>query len=280
MEKCAASFNESRRIGGLKGRRRRFGRLVGTMTGEERQAADAKIGEKRSDTGTRESLRSVDRVRVPASMKLNLIPASSRARSSEAEVGGGGEGGVADHRHPRKGGAPRGVRLTRHPAGSSHSYCQLPTLRPSRSSLASDLRSFQPLSACSSYVADLTFLLLIPARHSYTFVIANRIFQLGPLCDLCLPFCALRYREERVFHEEVEGDNKRGRENSRGASRHNRNETTKIRSQNHLGLLERKKNDDAFAEVIVYKIYMSPVHGSIRASLCVIKEGRPMALLG
>lgn len=60
------------------------------MTGEERQAADAKIGEKRSDTGTRESLRSVDRVRVPASMKLNLIPASSRARSSEAEVGGGG----------------------------------------------------------------------------------------------------------------------------------------------------------------------------------------------
>lgn len=119
---------------------------------------DAKIGEKRSDTGTRESLRSVDRVRVPASMKLNLIPASSRARSSEAEVGG--VGGVADHRHPRKGGAPRGVRLTRHPAGSSHSYCQLPTLRPSRSSLASDLRSFQPLSACSSYVANLTFLFL------------------------------------------------------------------------------------------------------------------------
>lgn len=125
---------------------------------------DAKIGEKRSDTGTRESLRSVDRVRVPASMKLNLIPASSRARSSEAEVGG--EGGVADHRHPRKGGAPRGVRLTRHPAGSSHSYCQLPTLRPSRSSLASDLRSFQPLSACSSYVANLTFLFLALPRAS------------------------------------------------------------------------------------------------------------------
>lgn len=41
-------------------------------------------------------------------------------------------------RHPRKGGAPRGARLTRHPAGSSHSYCQLPTLRPSRSSLALD----------------------------------------------------------------------------------------------------------------------------------------------
>lgn len=68
----------------------------------------------------------------------------------------------------------------------------------------------------------------------------------------------------------------RERENSR-ASRHNRNETTKIRSQNHLGLLDRKKNDDAFAEVIVYKIYMSPVYGSIWASLCVIKEGRPMA---
>ena len=59
------------------------------------------------------------------------------ARRPVVGSGGGwpGRGGVADHRHPRKGGAPRGVRLTRHPAGSSHSYCQLPTLRPSRSSL-------------------------------------------------------------------------------------------------------------------------------------------------
>lgn len=54
---------------------------------------------------------------------------------------------------------------------------------------------------------------------------------------------------------------------------HNRNGTTKIRSQNHLGLLDWKKNDDAFAEVIVYKIYMSLVYGPILWSLCVIKEG-------
>jgi len=88
----------------------------------------------------RTSLRTVHRVRVPVSMKLNLIPASPRPPSSEAEVGGtrGSEGRLAVVRHPRKGGAPRGARLTRHPAGSSHSYCQLPTLRPSRSSLALD----------------------------------------------------------------------------------------------------------------------------------------------
>lgn len=54
--------------------------------------------------------------------------------------------------------------------------------------------------------------------------------------------------------------------------RDNRNESRKIRWENHLGLLERKKNDDAFAEVIVYKIYMSTVYGSISRSLCVIKE--------
>lgn len=36
--------------------------------------------------------------------------------------------------------------------------------------------------------------------------------------------------------------------------------------------MERKRNDDAFAEVIVYKIYMSPVYGSVSRSLCVIKE--------
>lgn len=86
------------------------------------------------------SLRTVHRVRVPVSMKLNLIPASPRPPSSEPEVGGtrGTEGRLALVRHPRKGGAPRGARLTRHPAGSSHSYCQLPTLRPSRSSLALD----------------------------------------------------------------------------------------------------------------------------------------------
>lgn len=73
------------------------------------------------------------------------------------------EGRVADHRHPRKGGAPRGVRLTRHSAGSSHSYCQLPTLRPSRSSLALDFGWFQPLLGCSSYFADVLF--VTPPRN-------------------------------------------------------------------------------------------------------------------
>lgn len=56
---------------------------------------------------------------------------------------------------------------------------------------------------------------------------------------------------------------------------HNRNETTKIRSQNHLGLLDRKKNDDAFAEVIVYKIYMSLVYGPISAKFMRYKRGSP-----
>lgn len=73
-------------------------------------------------------------------------------RRNRRWVGREGPGGVAVVRHPRKGGAPRGARLTRHPAGSSHSYCQLPTLRPSRSSLALDFGWFQPLPGCSSYI--------------------------------------------------------------------------------------------------------------------------------
>lgn len=97
----------------------------------------------------------VGRVRVPASMKLNLIPASPSFSRRKTEVDeavaslqgkegrdGGKEEEVEGCRRgiatPEKGGTPRGARLTRHPAGSSHSYCQLPTLRPSRSSLASD----------------------------------------------------------------------------------------------------------------------------------------------
>lgn len=68
------------------------------MTGIRDQESDGKIREKRSDTRMHESLRSVHRVRVAASMKLNLIPASSGVRSaergdrsSEAAVGGQGE---------------------------------------------------------------------------------------------------------------------------------------------------------------------------------------------
>lgn len=109
------------------------------------------------------SLRTVHRVRVPVSMKLNLIPASPQPPSSEPEVGGtrGTEGRLVVVRHPRKGGAPRGARLTRHPAGSSHSYCQLPTLRPSRSSLALDFGWFQPLPGCSSYIGAMYVLIAV-----------------------------------------------------------------------------------------------------------------------
>lgn len=89
-----------------------------------------------------------------------LLPAEPGRRKRRWVAG---EGVAADHRHPRKGGAPRGVRLTRHPAGSSHSYCQLPTLRPSRSSLAPDSGWFQPLSDCSSYVANVLF--VMPRRN-------------------------------------------------------------------------------------------------------------------
>ncbi|KOX80966.1 hypothetical protein WN51_00884 [Melipona quadrifasciata] len=48
-----------------------------------------------------------------------------------------------------------------------------------------------------------------------------------------------------------EGNRERKRESEAAGCikvQHNRNETTKIRSQNHLGLLDRKKNDDAFGE--------------------------------
>lgn len=156
---------------------------------------DAKIGEKRSDTGTRESLRSVDRVRVPASMKLNLIPASSRARSSEAEVGGGGRSGGPSP--PQKRGCSQG-------RATDPTSCRIqPLILPITNSTTLSL-----LARFGLAIIPATFSLLqlrrqpnlsLPrassnrspppayARHSYAFVIANRIFQLGHFA-ICLSF--------------------------------------------------------------------------------------------
>lgn len=235
---------------------------------------DAKIGEKRSDTGTRESLRSVDRVRVPASMKLNLIPASSRARSSEAEVGGGGRSGGPSP--PQKRGCSQG-------RATDPTSCRIqPLILPITNSTTLSL-----LARFGLAIIPATFSLLqlrrqpnlsLPRASSNRSATPTRSLSRTESSNLAtLPFVYpfTRGSRGRSFAN-VKRKEERERENSR-ASRHNRNETTKIRSQNHLGLLDRKKNDDAFAEVIVYKIYMSPVYGSIWASLCVIKEGRPMA---